>query len=67
MDYEDELISCRGCGAEFTFTASDKHFYYDVMKFLSKPKRCVDCRKLAARNRALQTSEMQTRGQHGDG
>ena len=81
MDYQDEVIACVGCGAEFTFTASAHKFYFDTMGWISKPKRCAPCRKeankvrLATRitergerieNRALLSGEMQTRGQHGD-
>lgn len=50
-DYKDEIIVCKDCGKEFTFTAKDQAFY-DQMGFKNKPVRCKDCRdaKKAERN-----------------
>lgn len=43
VGYFDEEIFCLGCKNMFTFSASEKKFYFD--KELSSPKRCPECRK----------------------
>ena len=43
MSYTDKTLSCRDCGASFTFTASEQEFH--VQKgFTNTPSRCPDCR-----------------------
>ena len=39
---DDQQITCRDCGANFTFTAGEQEFY--ASKNLSAPQRCKDCR-----------------------
>ena len=41
--FEDKTLTCRECGAEFVFTASEQQFYAD-MGFQSAPGRCPACR-----------------------
>ena len=43
--YSAEKIKCTTCGADFIFTVSEQRFYYDVMGWVSKPKRCSACRE----------------------
>ncbi len=38
----DQEITCRDCGATFTFTEGEQEFYNS--KGLSAPQRCKDCR-----------------------
>ena len=38
----DQEITCRDCGATFTFTDGEQEFY--ASKNLSAPQRCKDCR-----------------------
>jgi len=38
----DQEITCRDCGATFTFTEGEQEFY--ATKNLSEPQRCKDCR-----------------------
>jgi len=38
----DQDITCRDCGATFTFTEGEQEFYSS--KDLSAPQRCKDCR-----------------------
>jgi len=38
----DQEITCRDCGATFTFTEGEQEFYSS--KDLSAPQRCKDCR-----------------------
>ena len=46
----DKTLTCRDCGATFTFTEGEQDFY--AQKGYSEPSRCPDCRaaKKAARN-----------------
>lgn len=43
MEKKDEVIVCKDCGAEFTFTVRDQEFY-EEKGFTNKPMRCKDCR-----------------------
>ncbi|MFA6259518.1 MAG: zinc-ribbon domain containing protein [Candidatus Peribacteraceae bacterium] len=38
----DKELTCRDCGATFTFTEGEQEFY--ASKDLSDPQRCKDCR-----------------------
>lgn len=38
----DQEITCRDCGANFTFSEGEQEFY--AQKNLSAPQRCKDCR-----------------------
>lgn len=40
---QDKTLSCRDCGAEFIFTASEQDFYAEK-GFTNEPTRCKDCR-----------------------
>ena len=44
MSYIDKSITCRDCGHEFTFTASEQQFFADK-GFTNEPKRCPTCRR----------------------
>lgn len=48
MEFQDKDLSCKECGATFTFTASEQAFYAEK-GFQNDPSRCPDCR--AARKR----------------
>jgi CxxC-x17-CxxC domain-containing protein len=50
MDYQDRILKCADCGAEFTFTAGEQLFFRDK-NFKNEPKRCKACK--AKRNQAL--------------
>ena len=41
--YQDETLTCRDCGKEFVFTASEQAFYAEK-GFQNKPRRCPECR-----------------------
>ncbi len=41
--YEDKTLTCRECGAEFVFTASEQDFYAQK-GFQNQPSRCPACR-----------------------
>lgn len=42
--FEDKVLVCKDCGAEFVFTAGEQEFY-EKKNFLTEPQRCHDCRK----------------------
>lgn len=43
MTYQDKNLSCKECGAEFAFTASEQSFYAEK-GFQNEPSRCPECR-----------------------
>lgn len=46
--FQDKTLTCRDCGAEFTFSASEQEFFAEK-GFANDPGRCPACR--AARKR----------------
>lgn len=40
---EDKILTCKDCGAEFTFSASEQDFYAEK-GFTNEPGRCPECR-----------------------
>ena len=40
---QDKTLSCRDCGAEFIFSASEQDFY-EEKGFTNEPSRCPECR-----------------------
>ncbi|MBR5328607.1 MAG: zinc-ribbon domain containing protein [Firmicutes bacterium] len=42
--FTDKTISCKDCGAEFVFSASEQEFYASK-GFENDPVRCPDCRR----------------------
>ena len=45
MAFQDQKLTCRDCGKEFTWTASEQEFYQQK-GFENAPVRCPDCRAL---------------------
>ena len=41
--YTDKTLTCRDCGAEFTFSASEQQFFAEK-GFTNEPTRCASCR-----------------------
>ena len=41
--FNDKSLSCRDCGVEFPFTASEQEFYAEK-GFTNEPGRCPECR-----------------------
>ena len=54
--YQDETLTCRDCGREFVFSASEQAFFAEK-GFQNKPSRCQACRaaKRAAQNGGVNT------------
>lgn len=40
---QDKTLTCRDCGADFVFTASEQDFFAEK-GFTNEPGRCPDCR-----------------------
>ncbi len=47
--YQDKNLSCRDCGAEFVFSASEQEFYTEK-GFTNEPGRCAGCRAARKQN-----------------
>lgn len=41
--FQDKTLTCKDCGSEFIFTASEQEFYAEK-GFNNDPGRCADCR-----------------------
>jgi hypothetical protein len=49
MEFQDKLLNCVDCGAEFVWTSGEQLFFADK-NFKNEPKRCKSCKaKRAAR------------------
>ena len=42
-DFQDRVLKCIDCGADFVFTAGEQHFFHDK-NFKNEPKRCKNCK-----------------------
>jgi CxxC-x17-CxxC domain-containing protein len=42
-EFQDRVLKCSDCGAEFVFTAGEQHFFFDK-NFKNEPKRCKACK-----------------------
>ena len=61
--YTDKTLTCRDCGAEFTFSASEQQFFAEK-GFTNEPSRCASCRS-ARRNGGAQGGRSAARGAAG--
>ena len=43
MEFQDKVIKCVDCGADFVFTAGEQLFFHDK-QFKNEPKRCKACK-----------------------
>ena len=43
MEFQDRILKCIDCGAEFIFTAGEQLFFHDK-QFKNEPKRCKTCK-----------------------
>src|SRR2546429_5587380 len=42
-EFQDRILKCVDCGADFVFTAGEQHFFHDK-NFKNEPKRCKACK-----------------------
>jgi CxxC-x17-CxxC domain-containing protein len=52
--FEDKVLVCRDCGAEFVFTAGEQQFYAEK-GFQNEPQRCKICRDAKKATRGERT------------
>jgi len=43
MEFQDKMLKCIDCGAEFVFTSGEQLFFHDK-QFKNEPKRCKTCK-----------------------
>jgi CxxC-x17-CxxC domain-containing protein len=43
MEFQDKVLKCIDCGADFIFTAGEQLFFRDK-QFKNEPKRCKACK-----------------------
>ena len=43
MEFQDKMLKCVDCGADFVFTSGEQLFFHDK-NFKNEPKRCRDCK-----------------------
>jgi CxxC-x17-CxxC domain-containing protein len=43
MEFQDKVLKCTDCGADFIFTAGEQLFFHDK-RFKNEPKRCKACK-----------------------
>jgi CxxC-x17-CxxC domain-containing protein len=47
MEFQDKILKCVDCGADFVFTAGEQLFFHDK-QFTNLPKRCKACKQKRA-------------------
>ncbi len=47
MEFQDKILKCIDCGADFVFTAGEQLFFHDK-QFKNEPKRCKTCKSKRA-------------------
>jgi len=43
MEFQDKMLKCIDCEADFVFTAGEQLFFHDK-QFKNEPKRCKSCK-----------------------
>jgi CxxC-x17-CxxC domain-containing protein len=59
MEFQDRVLKCVDCGAEFIFTAGEQFFFHDK-QFKNDPKRCKQCKAKRASGSARVRTETRT-------
>jgi CxxC-x17-CxxC domain-containing protein len=59
VPFEEKILTCQGCGAEFVFSAEEQEFFAN--RSYSEPKRCPSCRAARRSERAAGGSSVRTR------
>jgi len=47
MEFQDKMLKCIDCGADFVFTSGEQLFFHDK-NFKNEPKRCRECKNKRA-------------------
>ena len=61
--YQDKTLSCRDCGVDFVFSASEQEFYAEK-GFTNEPGRCPSCRAARKQNSTGRGPRSQQREMH---
>jgi len=56
--FEDKTLTCKDCGQQFVFTASEQEFYAEK-GFQNEPQRCKACRDARKQQRNGDRGERQ--------
>jgi CxxC-x17-CxxC domain-containing protein len=59
MEFNDRVLKCNDCGAEFVFTAGEQLFFHDK-QFKNDPKHCKQCKAKRVRGGPRVRSETRT-------
>ena len=43
MEFQDKMLKCVDCGADFVFTSGEQMFFH-AKQFRNEPKRCKNCK-----------------------
>ncbi|MGO9124957.1 MAG: zinc-ribbon domain containing protein [Terriglobales bacterium] len=43
MEFQDKVLKCIDCSADFVFTAGEQKFFHEK-QFSNEPKRCKNCK-----------------------
>jgi CxxC-x17-CxxC domain-containing protein len=43
-EFQDRVLKCVDCGADFVFTAGEQQFYHEK-EFRNEPRRCRECKQ----------------------
>jgi CxxC-x17-CxxC domain-containing protein len=62
VPFEEKILTCQGCGAEFVFSAEEQEFF--VSRSYTEPKRCPSCRAARRSERAAGGSSVRTRAMY---
>lgn len=60
---QDKTLTCRDCGADFVFTASEQDFFAEK-GFTNEPGRCPECRAARKQNSGFGGRSRQPREMH---
>ena len=58
MEYQDRVLKCVECGAEFVFTGGEQMFFADK-GFKNEPKRCKACKSKRGASNSAATGNSQ--------
>ena len=61
MEFQDKVLSCVDCGAEFIWTSGEQLFFADK-QFKNEPKRCKTCKAKRANRAAAGTGRAESCG-----
>jgi CxxC-x17-CxxC domain-containing protein len=60
MEFQNKMLTCIDCGADFVFTAGEQMFFHDK-QFRNEPKRCKSCKAKRAATFAATTGGRSSR------